>query len=110
MKLPLSLRGLGEVLFRPGALFAELKNNPIIIVPFCVMIIIYIVFTMLVLEVISQPSIELFRERGVDFNELQQQGQRPVEKIRLLHIFDNIDIIIRPFFPVSYTHLRAHET
>jgi len=96
MQIPLSVSGIAEIVYDPRGFFLRLKDHPKVLTPYIIVFVIYVVFTLLVIDVAIQPTVKLFTDGGVDLVSLEQQGQSPLNKIRLLHIFDNISIIVRP--------------
>ncbi len=85
-----------------------MKDNPKVLIPYSVVFIIFIVFTLLVIDVAIQPTVKLFRDGGVDLEYLKERGQSPIAKIRLLHFFDNISIVFRPLILSFFIWLSGH--
>ncbi|UCG62744.1 MAG: YIP1 family protein [Candidatus Zixiibacteriota bacterium] len=57
----LSLRGLGEIIYKPAAFFEQLKDNPRVLVPILAIFIGVFIFTFAIADIQQQDQIELLR-------------------------------------------------
>lgn len=97
----LSFRGLFEVFYRPGKLFAQLKDNPKVLVPYLAVIIVSIISIYLIADIIMDlvMSSEAMRQRlqGQELPPQAMQIQKIVQMIMIVIISALVPIFIASF-------------